>query len=1777
MFPGGTPRMRTNGCREAAWGDRIRNLPARKRIGDQMNGSRNGFGAVMGSGNARRRGPRLAPVTRAIRVALAASALAMAGSGTALAADGCLDQAPGAIRCLPAAFSASVPEAVEDLTVVMAAADVDIDNSDPISKIGLGDQIGIYADATGGDATVSNSADIDVYALGGIGDGIFATGNNVDVQNSGDIYAVGTYWGAGIEAQGEDLTTVTNTGSIYAGGYYGFGIYATGDQVEVSNEGDIEAQGFFAHGIYTQSGGDTTISNSGDITAGTLFEYNGYLYGSYAATGIHAGSNYAGAATTVTNSGDIGATGFAGATGIEVLATGEGGTGSVVNSGNLYASQYSKYGFGAAGIVVSADGDADIDNSGAITAISGGSAYGLVALSFNGDANVTNSGDIDVHSTGAAKYYGAYGILAASQNGSAHVDNSGAITVASDYLGIGYVGAGIRASGLEGATVTNSGDISVDAKYAYGIYATSGAGDVSVSNSGLVDVYSYFSVGFGALALSTQGDIEVVNDGTIDVYAYGQAVGLFARSSEGDVHVDNNGDISVESGGGTAAGIFARSDYGAMAVHNDGSIYAYAGYGQAFGILGAGDSVEVTNGGDIDATGYAFASGINVYGFTSASVVNDGSIGAYGVNAANGIYAGGAESAGIVNNGEVVAVSYGLATGLYGYSPTGDVDIENNGYVGALSLYGVADGIFASGGDVHVDNNGDIVAIGSTWGAGIEAQGSVNTAVHNAGSIYAYGYYGFGIYATGDGIEVGNDGSIEAQGFIASGIYAQGTGDIDITSSGDIVAGTLFEYNGYLYGSLLATGIHASSNYAGSSVGIANSGDIAATAYQGAVGIEALATGEGGVVGVSNSGNIYASQYSKYGYGAAGIVASGDGNASIDNSGLLAVDSGGLAYGAVALSFNGDASVVNSGDIDVHSTGAAKYYGAYGIVAASLNGSASVDNSGSINVVSDYLDIGYIGMGIQAVGLDGATVTNSGDISVDAKYAYGIYASSGAGDVAVTNEAGGLIDVYSYFSTGFGILALSTAGDIEVENAGAIDVYAYGQAVGAFTSTSAGGSAHVHNSGDIAVESGGGVAAGAFARASVGEAVIENAGSIAVDAPYGVAYGALVRGVYGSVVNAGDIDASGLYAFGAYADGLYEALVQTDAGSSIVVDGIYQGVGAMATSYFGEAVVDNAGSISASSDQGAAFGVYAYGYGDVYVANSGDIHATSPVVAIGVRMVSYGGTSTLVNSGTIVADGPDGGAAAVMGSAAEDRIYNSGEIHGAIVTSAGDDLVANLAGGTWHAHDFTSSLGDGDDTIDNAGTIHIENGGIFMGAGDNAFANSGVVQVSGYGIVSLGTAGSRFDNDGAISLVDGGANDLFVLAGDLGGSGSINVDFNQASAAADLAYIYGNVVDGSSQSINLWVEGVPTQLQSESVTVVEVSGDVAANAFTGGTVLNFDASNFLDLDVNVTMAQAGGLNLVNASVEVAGLNDTGILAAAVAPGVHRLIGSSVGTLRQRMGVAPQSGEGRVGLGPWLRYYVEDGDVSPSGSGFSAGSDFGFDQENRGREVGLNLPIGAGFSIGVLAGHADATQTLTGASGSDRIDLGYSGLYGNWMRDDYYFDVSMRWMDFEAELFSAAGGQRTSGNATAFNVEAGYSGWSLGAFSLTPQVQYTRAKIDDIAPIQGSEVAFAADGGISERLRVGLGLSRSFTTGNGAIWTPYGAVSMVREEDGESRYMVDGNALFSGATSIDGTSALVEAGVGAQFGGFTFTGGLNWADGGALDSNTGGQLVVRYSW
>src|SRR5690606_29632932 len=108
----------------------------------------------------------------------------------------------------------------------------------------------------------------------------------------------------------------------------------------------------------------------------------------------------------------------------------------------------------------------------------------------------------------------------------------------------------------------------------------------------------------------------------------------------------------------------------------------------------------------------------------------------------------------------------------------------------------------------------------------------------------------------------------------------------------------------------------------------------------------------------------------------------------------------------------------------------------------------------------------------------------------------------------------------------------------------------------------------------------------------------------------------------------------------------------------------------------------------------------------------------------------------------------------------------------------------------------------------------------------------------------------------------------------------------------------------------------------------------------------------------------------------------------------------------------------------------------------------------------------GIHYGVLLGKSDGKQRLLGGVGSDRIEMDSAGLYATWIGARFYVDTSYRWMDFDATLASAVGRQTTSGNATAFNVEAGWTAASIGGVDVTPQAQYTRSSIDNIDAVQG---------------------------------------------------------------------------------------------------------------
>ncbi|HEY9400010.1 MAG TPA: hypothetical protein VIP76_00685 [Luteimonas sp.] len=1754
--------------------------------------------------------------------------------------------------------------------------DVSIDSSySAFAYSEFGNAIAIYGYATGGDVAITNSGYVGAYSYYGLADGIFASGVSVDVVNTGDIYAAGYTWAAGIEAQGSDLVSVTNDGTItafaYAGDYinriYGhaFGIYATAGAggASIENTGDITVDGAYSNGIYVLADGSITIANSGDIDVGTT-------YAQYA-TGIHVATNGDGSNASVVNSGNITADSRYGAIGIEVIGTGPGSTGSVSNSGNIYADQATFFGSDATGIVVSTDGNASVDNSGLVIATAGGSAYGVIAQSFNGDASVTNSGDIGAYST--QSYSGAYGIISFSQNGGASVDNSGGVIASSSFNG-GYLAMGIQASGMTGAGVNNSGTVDVDAWYAYGINASSGLGDVSVSNTdtGIIGVDG-ISFALGVIGLSTDGNVAIDNAGEISSYAYGQAVGTFASSAYGSVTSDNSGYIQAFSVYGPAVAIFARADEGDVAVGNSGAVLAASPYGDAVGIRASGLTADVTNTGMVlGISVFGLATGIDVYGADSATIGNDGSvvasskygnaqgiyaagggdvlvsngadgeIGAYsydgfalgvlaystagdstidnagivvaqGYGGALGLYAGaygdatitssgpitveaingnanaisGYSAAGDVsldNSGPIDVYSYaGSAIGMNGYAAAGDVHIDNSGTIDAYSYYGLADGIFASGTSVDVTNTGSINANGYGWAAGIEAQGVDQATINNDGAITAYAYandyttqrYGhaYGIFATGGagGVTIGNSGSITATGFYATGIAAQSGGAISITSTGDISVG-----NDY---TAVATGIRAINDYEASDITVVNGGDITAHGYYGATGIDVSATGSGSSANASNSGHLYAAAGSKYGV-------------------------------------------------------------AIGILSTSSGGAANANNSGTIFAGSDK----YLATGIQVDGATGATATNSGSISVEAKYAYGIVGTASQGDVSITNASTGSIEVMSAMDFAVGALGISTVGDVVVDNAGSIDAAAGSNAFGVIASAEDGNATAI-NSGDIHAYSYSATAQGILVDATNGDAVAHNSGSIDAVSPQGTAIGIYGRNGGGlvSITSSGDITATGEQAIGVLGYGFASAVTNAgniDAAGSDVAHGVWldvyangllsnattgsitataatEAIGALVASYAGVASVNNAGSIDASTTYAGglaagvmvqgyagalvtnsgtiraesvadsdAIGVIAQAYGNLLVDNAGLITATDDDYAVAVSLDSAAGIATLRNAGILRTYSTIESQIAVLGGDGVQHVLNYGDIYGAIVTGGGDDVMFNGNAGIWHVINHSTDFGDGDDSITNAvgGTIALSNGAIHLGASGSAgnmLTNNGAIQVRGHALIDMGTGASPLTNDGVVDFVDGAPNDVLTIIGDLAGDGAINVDISALNQAADLLYVDGNVVDGTAQTVNVSFAGVPTTMHVDPIDFAFIAGDSTASSFVGGGVVGFGPGNFLDLQVTVTSqidASNATDDVFSVGVDVAGLNDTGALAASIASGAQSLINGQVGTWRQRMGVLPAKGQDAVGLSPWIRFFSDKGEIDPThvAGNFGSGGNFRYDQSNSGSEFGMNVNIHGGVNIGLLLANSEGTQRLLDSGvGTNRMDGSAFGLYTTWIGSNgFYVDASYRWLDFDVDLTSAAGLQSTRAKGNAFNVEAGYTAWTVAGIDIAPQLQYTRSAVGNIDTLRGDRVEFVANGGNSSRGRLGVSFSKTIDNA-GWIWTPYGSVNAVREFDGETTYTVADT--FFGSTNTEGTSAMVELGLGAQKNGLSVTGGANWTDGGAMQSFVGGQLVLRYSW
>jgi hypothetical protein len=900
----------------------------------------------------------LAPTTRAIRAALAASftALALAGSVNAFAGTCSNDAATNTESCdgdfsnLPG--GSFVP--VVDMTLVLgdsaptsvtpAAGTVGIEAS-------WGGDVGVITDANittdGADgihqygstsATLSNTGSISTaVTAAGVNAVDIGSSGNVSVVNSGDIAATAT--GA------YDVTTV----SAYSiNGNVSFDNKATGMVTASAQDGNAIA-------VAVSADGNGFVYNEGAIVA---HSDNGIAIGVLAYTGYLAIARNHGSIAATSDNGQ--ATGEAVVGGVYSYAFNDGTI--TATSGHDQATGIAAYGTTRTGVY----------NSGSITATgTDGTATGVLAQSSGiGRANVTNSGSIQATSS-----YHAAGVLAVSDGGYAVVHNdAGAITA----TGTGTATAtGVAAYSAYGSYVVNSGIVTAttDAGPVIGVAATTnfngtggGFGDASITNSGSISAtstttaFGYDGSATGALVQTIKGGARVYNSGTIaaTVGGFSNATGVSVGSSfAGVAYVGNTGSISA-SAGSRATGVEATSHYGSTTIVNEGDISAlsngarapYAGYAQGIVAASTGaagfvpGTTTVTNAGNINATANWLAEGIEASaGFGVATVTNT----------ATGT---------ITVTGDANAIGIGT-----GHDSTGYV-YRYGKFIDQQTLGAV------------IDNAGtiNVVATGNTDGCGS------TTCIYehaNAAGIQA-------VLSNGKGITITNSGKISATAVSPTtswknpggdntesvyGIQAiTDTGDVTIDNSGSIAISATGVGSDNM-------GIRAYSRYG--SVSVINSGSItgslsgpfasmngilAQTGYENPGG-----TSDGGGIHVVNSGDITTD--GQFGIEALSSVSNGNTTVEVDNSGHLTVLDGRGIFTATYSDSPTTTVIDNSGSITAETPIFANMWG---------SGPTTITNSGQLSAAHLYSVSGvYAGFGDYSLNnSSAATVDNRAPLKI---------------------------------------------------------------------------------------------------------------------------------------------------------------------------------------------------------------------------------------------------------------------------------------------------------------------------------------------------------------------------------------------------------------------------------------------------------------------------------------------------------------------------------------------------------------------------------------------------------------------------------------------------------------------------------------------------------------------------------------------------------------------------------------------------------------------------
>ncbi|CAN5380698.1 hypothetical protein BH10PSE2_BH10PSE2_17920 [soil metagenome] len=1441
---------------------------------------------------------------------------------------------------------------------------------------------GVNGNTQGADLTIINGANTvsSVSSIGINGLINSATGNLVINSTGGTVSgAFGaingvTQGGSVVIGQGAGVTSaITGTG----GNVNFIGISST-----VNGAGAISIRtgaGGTINGLNTgiqatANGSGTATVNVGAAIGGTVAPVSGVRASSTSGNVVVNTT----ANVTSTNTALIATTGGAGSVNVTssaastltgpraVFATTQGGAITAALNGQTNGSVYTQV-TGAGGVTVNAAGVTGAGNDRAIFA---NSTTGAINLTTTGAVS-GGQGGIYAVSSGANTTISASGPVNGGAQSAIDARNAG--------LGTTTIGtAGQRTATVTGGTngifATSGGDVTVYAGQVTGgtrgIVASNQTSNapITVNGATLVDVSGLVTANSGNGVTANNNGALAANTTTVRTAEVrstgGSAISTFS----------NGGATSITTGALTSAfgnnngwtGVFAQSNDGAIGVTVNGTINAsYRGIdveSQGTGAVGAltinaGSAINGYQGIRAVSTGSA---GINI-GQTTRT-------GAIITTAGAGVFASGA---GDVN------VATGAVTSVGGTVPT----ITNGSAVGVTADSGFGIAALSSGGAININSNG-LISGGAAGGVLAQNTSATGGITINTAAVTANAGRGVAAIAVGGPITVAVAGSVHAagtaifaQGTGAGAILVNATGPVSSTTATAVVAQNLNGFGSASVGTAAnrigavtsaTTGIFAASagdvNVYATSVTGGTRGIVAASQFDttngpgnasGRVVIDAtgpiVANNSWGIIGVTegltSADSLTIRTAAVTGTGRTAISAQTDaGDINVTTTGLILSQASSTLTSNSALfaEATGDGlitvntqGVVNGYDGIFTRTGGTGVRGGINIVAA--------DAVTGTNQYGIYAHTTGSGIAIQAQGpvsgaiggvfaqVAGAGAINIATAGVTSSNGPGVFGQSGgsvtintgavtaAGGTAVTYQTGGSRNVLDASATsGFGVLGLSTGGNVNLTSTGLVTG---GAAGGVFAQTTGAGNIGI-NTAAVTAAAGRGVEAdasgGAITIASTGAinalgtgiaAYNGGAGSIAITNTSTTTSGAGANGIDAANSGTGATSVGTANArLGAVTAGSTGVFATSQGNVSVYASSVTGGTRGIVAASQGAApngvvTVNTTGPINAAS----GFGIVAVNNG-LLAANTLSINTSGPVASTGGSGISAqaAGGDVTVNAGAVTAS-----------------TGTNGTWDGIFAESEGDSRITiattGAVNGSFHGIDATST-----GTTARSGVTVNAGGNVTAGAGNSAI----LANVNGLGTIAVNTAAGTQLNaangygisanvgatpgNNAITIANqasiGGTGTAQVLQGihaqilDADNAGNIAITSTGGAIRATSAGIFGYTTGTGSVDIG-GANGVSSALAvgNTAISGVATTGAVNIRTAAGGTIAGGGSTGIFAQTTTgaITINQAGAIGSTASTI------GTGI-SANIASGTAALTINSTAGIYVTAGTGLQS-------------------------------------------------------------------------------------------------------------------------------------------------------------------------------------------------------------------------------------------------------------------------------